>query len=97
MLDKAIAIAIMLFILSMISERLVTWIKLYFGQLGKALWLFSDESEDLTIASANQLDEKKKERKILGLNIVVGILIAFLSHADLFSIFNLVGTDAGIL
>ena len=88
MLDKAIAIAIMLFILSMISERLVTWIKLYFGQLGKALWLFSDESEDLTIASANQLDEKKKERKILGLNIVVGLLIAFLSHADLFSIFN---------
>lgn len=88
MLDKAIAIAIMLFILSMISERLVTWLKLHFGKKGNSLWLFSGDNEDLVTKSLDKNQEKVRETKILGLNIVIGILISLLSHADLFSIVN---------
>jgi hypothetical protein len=85
-MDKGIAVAIMLFLLSMISERVVTWITLQFGQRGHSLPGFSTKEEDLTIKTADPDKEKSRERKILGLNLTISILIALLSHADLFAI-----------
>lgn len=86
LLDKGIAIVIMLFILSMISERFVNWIKLQFGKKGSALPGFSKKGEDLTVKSIDPELEKRREGKILGLNIVVGFITALTSHADLFQI-----------
>lgn len=88
LLDKGIAIAIMLFILSMISERFVTWLRLYFGKEGKHLWGFSNADEDLTIKTNDPEFETRKERKILGLNITIGILVAIVSHANFFAIMH---------
>lgn len=86
LLDKGIAIIIMLFILSMISERFVNWIKLQFGKRGSALPGFSTRNEDLTVRNPDCDLEKRREQKILGLNIVIGFIIAIASHADLFQI-----------
>lgn len=88
MLDKAITIAIMLFIMSMISERVVTWFKLYFGKPGKSLWRFSSATEDITIKKDDPVEEKRREQKILGLNIIISIFVAGISNANLFEIFN---------
>jgi hypothetical protein len=87
-LDKGIAIAIMLFLLSMIAERIVTWIKLQFGQRGHWLMGFSTVDEDLTTRTDDPDKEAARERQILGLNLVTSILIALSSHADLFAIMN---------
>ncbi len=86
LLDKGIAIIIMLFILSMISERFVNWIKLRFGRKGSSLLGFSLDEEDLTVKNPDPDAEKLREQKILGLNIVIGFLIAIAAHADLFLI-----------
>ena len=88
MIEKAMAIAIILFIFSMIAERFVTWVKLYFGQGGRWLLFFSKKNEDLTKKRANPESEKDRERKILGLNIVLSILVACVAHADFFKMFN---------
>lgn len=85
-LDKGISIAIMLFLLSMISERIVTWFKLQFGQRGHFLIGFSTKEEDLTTRTDDPDMETTRERRILGLNLVISILIALASHADLFAI-----------
>jgi hypothetical protein len=88
MLDKAIAIAIMLFLLSMIAERFVNWLKLQFGREGHWLMGFSRKNEDLTVKTTDPDQEKLREQRILGLNLVVCVLLALLSHADLFAILN---------
>lgn len=88
MLDKSISIAIVLFILSMISERVVTWFKLQFGRKGGAFPLFSIADEDLTTKNLDPELEKKRERKILGLNLVISIIVALAARADFFAILN---------
>jgi hypothetical protein len=89
-LDKGIGIAIMLFILSMIAERIVTWIKIYFGKGGRRLWfLFNSDKKNLRKAYSQE-DEKSIEVQILGLNICISILIALVANANLFSIFKAV-------
>ncbi len=87
-LDKGIAIVIMLFILSLIAERFVTWVKLYFGKGNRSLIFFSALDEDLTIRKQDAAQEKLREQKITGLTIVLSILIAILAKADLFSILS---------
>jgi hypothetical protein len=86
LLDKAIAIAIMLFILSMIAERIITWVKLQFGKPGHSLLFFSTEDEDDSQRNEDPQKEKKRELKILGLNIVISVLISLLAGADFFAI-----------
>ena len=88
LLDKGISVVIILFILSMISERFITWLKLYYGQLGKTLLGFSTAEEDFTKSNLTEQEKNRKEQKILGLNISVSIIIAILSYADLFKIIN---------
>ena len=88
MLEKGVSIAIMLFLLSMISERFITWMKIYFGKKGRSLPLFSDKNEDLRSKPKTKEEEKVRELKTLGLNIVLSILIAIIAHASLFDILN---------
>jgi hypothetical protein len=90
MLDKGISVAIMLFILSMISERFVTWVKIYFGKAGRSLWiLFNKQKCNLRKAAQTKEEEKSLEVQVLGLNIVLSIMIALAAHADLFNVFSM--------
>ena len=88
-LEKLITLVITLFTLSLISERVINWIKLYFGQAGKKLLCFTGIDEDISKQSDDPRLNAKRDRKILGLNIVVGILVAFLVHANLFDFLRL--------
>lgn len=87
-MDYFISLATTLVSLSLIAERIITWLKLYFGQLGKQLPFFSNLEEDLTQRSSDPVQEKIRERKILGLTIVVCILIALVINANLFEILS---------
>jgi len=86
MLEKGVSIAIMLFLLSMISERFITWMKIYFGKRGRSLPGFSEKNEDLRSKPKTKEEAKVRELKTLGLNIVLSILIAIIAHASLFDI-----------
>jgi hypothetical protein len=88
LIDRGIAIVIVFFLLSMISERFVTWVKLYFGQKGKYLIGFSLITEDDTKRKKNPIEEKARERRILGLNVILSIAISFLAKADFFNILS---------
>lgn len=87
-LEKTIALVITLLTFSLISEKVINWIKLYFGQEGKKLLFFSNKHEDIT----KQLDDPeantKRTRKILGLNIVVCCCLALLMKGNLFDLLN---------
>lgn len=84
-LGQSIEIITVFFILSLISERFITWFKLYFFKKGNTLfWYFFDWNEDFSIKSDDPVLEKKREEKILALNISLSILIAFLINANLF-------------
>lgn len=75
--DKVIAIAIVLFILSQVTERLANLIKLSFPQPsyrdkpGASRWL-----GNLKVREGNKEDEKNRERGVLVLSIVCGIVVA---------------------
>jgi hypothetical protein len=89
MLSKSIAIATMFFILSLISERFITWFKLYFFKKGNTLlWIFFKWDKDYSVKTDDPVFEKEREQRILLLNIALSILIAFLIHANLFNILN---------
>lgn len=85
-LEKLITLVTTLFTLSLVSERVINWMKLYFGQAGKKFPFFTNRDEDISKQSNDPKLNTIRERKILGLNITVGILIAFLAHANLFEI-----------
>lgn len=81
-MDAAVTIATILFILSMINERIANFIKLQFSNksiLGIALG-------NLRVKSANEYDEDERSKRILVLNIVSGTVVALILHADLIEI-----------
>ena len=88
-LEKLITLLTTLFTLSLISERIINWMKLYFGQTGKKLLFFTNTKEDITKRSNNPQLNTIRDRKILGLNIIVCVLVAFLVHANLFDFLKL--------
>lgn len=85
-MEKSISIVIMLFTLSLISERLVTWVKLEWGRRGKKLPGFSTAGEDWSKKSNDEQTEKIREKQILGLNIVLSTVIAVAANADFLQI-----------
>lgn len=87
LLDRGIAITIILFILSLISERIITFCKLYFTE-GKALFLLIAKEDDLSTKSDDEDEEKEREMKILKVNIAFSITIAILAKANLFAIIS---------
>lgn len=87
MLSKSIAILTVFFILSLISERFITWFKLYFFKKGNTLLgYFFDWEKDYSVKTDDPAFEKEREQRILALNISLSILIAFLIHANLFTL-----------
>ena len=84
-LNRGISIVIMFFILSMISERFITFVKLYFVE-GKRLWLLISKEDDLSLKGDTPEEEKEREMKILKVNISLSIFIAFLANANFFNI-----------
>lgn len=88
-LGNAIEIAIVFFILSLISERFITWCKLYFFKKGNTLcWIFFNWKEDYSEKSQDPVIEKEREQRILLLNITLSILIATIIHANLFGLLS---------
>ncbi|KRB56364.1 hypothetical protein [Flavobacterium sp. Root186] len=85
-LGQSIQIATVFFILSLVSERFITWFKLYFFKKGNTLLGFFNWDEDYSAKSDDPVLEKKREEKILALNISLSILIAFLINANLFTL-----------
>ena len=88
-LGHSIEIATMFFILSLISERFITWFKLYFFKKGNTLfWIFFNWKRDYSVKTDDPEFEKDREQRILLLNIGLSIFIAFLVHANLFTLLH---------
>lgn len=85
-MEQIIQLVTTLITLSLVSERVINWVKLYFGQPGKALWGFSKRGEDLTKRLADPKANTVRDRKVLGLNIFICVLVAIVMHANLFDI-----------
>ena len=85
-MDKGISIATALFILSMIAERIITWIKLYYGKVDRVLLGYKKKGIDLRKKTDDASGQTQREIKILGLNLVISIAIAIVAKADLFQI-----------
>ncbi|WP_300665509.1 hypothetical protein [Fluviicola sp.] len=88
-LEKLITLATALFTLSLVSERVINWFKLYFGQKGKQLLFFSSKEEDISKQSDDPVVNADRERKIVGLNITLCIIVALLMNANVFDLLSL--------
>ena len=88
-LEKLITLVTALFTLSLISERVINWAKLYFGQEGKKLLFFSNREEDITKQSSDPIMNVYRERKIIGLNIAISIIVALLMNANVLDLLRL--------
>ncbi|RWX02271.1 hypothetical protein [Flavobacterium cerinum] len=86
--DKLIAVTTMLFILSMISERIITFIKLWCVKGRSFLFIVVSDDVDTSIRAVNPAEEAKRSRSILAINLTVSFLIALLSKASLFDMFS---------
>lgn len=87
LMDKSISIIILLFILSLISERFINWLKLcFFKKNNRFLWWTYSLKFDYSTKSNNEQIEKIRERKIIGLNIVCSSIISLLIGANFFEI-----------
>ncbi|MGQ2985286.1 hypothetical protein [Flavobacterium sp.] len=94
--DKLTAVATMLFILSMISERVVTFIKLWCTE-GRTFLFFVVPKEVDTSAKMNDAAaEAKRSRSILAINLTVGFFIALCAKASLFDMFSFTPDEAGV-
>ena len=89
MTDKLIAATILLFILSMISERMVTFIKLWCVDGKRFLFWVVPKDIDTSTPSDDPATEVRRTRAILAINLTVSILVALVAKASLFDIFNL--------
>ncbi|SEP24113.1 Trypsin-like peptidase domain-containing protein [Flavobacterium sp. CF108] len=88
-LGQSIQIATIFFILSLVSERFITWFKLYFFKKGNTLfWYFFNWEKDYSVKTDDPVFEKEREQRILLLNISLNIIIAFLIHANIFTILH---------
>jgi hypothetical protein len=86
MLDKYISITIILFILSMISERVSNFLKLNLPEDTLILGLFKTDKYRTKLKDSYQ--EKLRERRIFGLALFCGFIVAFCAKANLISMFN---------
>lgn len=86
--EKFITLVTALLTLSLIAEKIIDWVKLYFGQKGKKLLLFSNRDEDISKKSDDPMQNAVRERKIIGLNIVLCALIALIMNANIFDLLS---------
>lgn len=95
MSDKIIAIAAALYILSLMNERIVNWLKLSLHCPDSKLlkWIakfftFSKTPGNLRNKEAFANLEKKREKKITNINIVTGSIICLALKADIITMYN---------
>ncbi|NHN24960.1 hypothetical protein FIA58_004645 [Flavobacterium jejuense] len=88
MYEKLITVIIMLFILSMISERLVTFFKLWCVKGNSFLFIIVSKELDTSIKSNDKEEENKREQAILAINLTISLCIALISKASLFNMFT---------
>ncbi len=81
-MDAAVSISIILFILSMINERISNFIKLQFSDK-KLFWI---NVGNLRSKTDNDETEDDRTKRILALNVICGTLVALALRADLISI-----------
>ncbi len=91
-MESMIALASVLFILSMINERIANFIKLQFSD-SKLLGLSIGNLKD----KKNDSEEDDRDKRIILLNIIIGTIVCLLLRADLISIIaNIDKPSAGI-
>lgn len=88
MYEKLITVATMLFILSMISERVVTFFKLWCVKGNSFLFIIVSKELDTSKKYENEELENKRQRAILAINLTISFLIALISKASLFNMFT---------
>lgn len=86
--EKLITVATMLFILSMISERVVTFFKLWCVTGNSFLFGIVSSEIDTSVKSDDPVKENKREKAILSINLSISFLIALISKASLFEMFT---------
>lgn len=91
--DKLIAVTTMLFILSMISERIVTFIKLWCIKGRTFLFIVVPAEVDTCAKSEDPEKEAQRSRSILAINLTIGFLIALIAKASLFDMFSFFDTN----
>ncbi|MNU74589.1 hypothetical protein D3C71_640950 [compost metagenome] len=88
-LEKLITLTTALFTLSLISERVINWFKLYFGQEGNKLLFFKIDNKAFSKQAGEQIPDPIRERKIIGLNITICIIVALLMNANVLDLLRL--------
>lgn len=88
MYEKLITVATMLFILSMISERVVTFFKLWCVKGNSFLFIIVSKEMDTSKKYENEELENKRQRAILAINLTIAFFIALISKASLFEMFT---------
>lgn len=88
MYEKLTMVAIMLFILSMISERVVTFFKLWCTEGNSFLFFIVPKALDTSKKYEDEILENKRQRAILSINLTISFFIALISNASLFKMFT---------
>jgi len=88
MYEKLTMVTTMLFILSMISERVVTFFKLWCTEGNSFLFFIVPKTLDTSRKYEDEALENKRQRAILSINLTISFLIAFISNASLFKMFT---------
>lgn len=98
--DTVVRVVTQLFILSMVNERIASFVKLYMydadNWFSRFFGLFSRSFAQRFIINpktANETAEQVRERTILIINLSLGFLIALLFKADLLTLLNSEGAD----
>jgi len=97
MTDFLIAFSITMLMLTLVSERMANFIKLYFQSKtiyipwlhkinGKWKWLLKAKIKLLADRQADKPAEKEREYRILTINIIIGIVVAVLLNLNLFEV-----------
>src|SRR5689334_10998878 len=92
LIDKIISATILLFILSMISERIVTFFKLWCVNGRRFLFFIVPADIDTSTPGADPATEIKRTRAILAINLTISFLVALIAKASIFDIYNFSST-----
>lgn len=80
--DSIVPILLILFMLSLITEKVTNLIKLHVGFFNRKI----EPSEDPALQASIKKDEKRREKWIIALAIIVGVVVAGLTNADFFAL-----------
>jgi hypothetical protein len=95
MSDKLATVGTMLFILSMVSERIVSFIKLRSVEGKSFLFIVVPSKTESSSRWTDTVEEAKREKSILAINLTIGFLVAIAAHANFFDMFSNNSTIVG--